>query len=57
MLVSLAVLTTWFIVLIYGRLALTVIFGFGLPFFRDALLACKLLVEHVVMDSNGTEFQ
>jgi hypothetical protein len=32
MLVSLAVLSTWFIVLIYGRLALTVILGFGLPF-------------------------
>jgi hypothetical protein len=30
--------------------------GFGLPFFPDALLACKLLFDHVVMDSNSTNF-
>ena len=30
--------------------------GFGLPFFRDALLACKLLFDHVVMGSNNTNF-
>ena len=30
--------------------------GFGLPLFRDALLACKLLFDHVVMDSNNTNF-
>jgi hypothetical protein len=29
--------------------------GFGLPFFRDALLACKLLFDHVVM-ANNTNF-
>ena len=55
-LVSVTVLSTWFIVLIYGRLTLTLGLGFGLPFFRDALLACKLLFDHVVMDSNNTNF-
>ena len=33
MLVSVTVLSTWFIVLIYGRLTLTLGLGFGLPFF------------------------
>jgi hypothetical protein len=30
--------------------------GFDLPFFRDALLACKLIFDHVVIDSNNTNF-
>ena len=30
--------------------------GFGVPFFRDALLACKLLFDHVIMGSNNTNF-
>ena len=29
---------------------------FWLAFFRDALLACKLLFDHVVMGSNNTNF-
>ena len=29
---------------------------FWLAFFRDALLACKLLFDHVVMSSNNTSF-
>ena len=29
---------------------------FWLVFFRDALLACKLLFDHVVMGSNNTNF-
>ena len=30
--------------------------GFSLPFFRDALLACKLLFDRVIMGSNNTNF-
>jgi hypothetical protein len=51
-LVSVTALSAWFIVLIYGRLTLAWA-RLWLAFFRDALLACKLLFDHVGMGSNN----
>jgi len=54
-LVSATLPSTWFIVLIHGRLTLNRV-RLWLAFLRGVFLACQLLFDQFVMDSNRTNF-